>query len=334
MSRIPPSSFVDAAKALAPQIHQLAGEIEQSRRLPMPLVESMAGAGLFRLWIPRSLGGEETDPMTLARVIEEVSRADGAVGWCLAIGGAYGAFGGYLQPEAAHEIYGSDPDVRTAGAFRPSGIATVVEGGYRVAGRWQLGSGCQHSNWIVGGCRIMEGSNRASEPTVRPTTRILFFPSSDCEIINTWDSIGLRGTGSHDYAVADVFVPARRSLSFREPPAEPGPLYAMPTIALFTPGVASFHSGSLVMPSIFCGGLHKPGPPHVHKVDRYVTTQQCKQVWGKQKPWWVQATPFSTQPLRKRGMKSAAGRCLARRSGPGYGSRQHRRLLQPNKRLN
>lgn len=72
MSRIPPSSFVDAAKALAPQIHQLAGEIEQSRRLPMPLVESMAGAGLFRLWIPRSLGGEETDPMTLARVIEEV----------------------------------------------------------------------------------------------------------------------------------------------------------------------------------------------------------------------------------------------------------------------
>lgn len=89
----------------------------------------------------------------------------------------------------------------------------------------------------------MEGSNPCLRADGTPTTRILFFPSSDCEIINTWDSIGLRGTGSHDYAVADVFVPARRSLSFREPPAEPGPLYAMPTIALFTSPVASVSLG-------------------------------------------------------------------------------------------
>jgi indole-3-acetate monooxygenase len=226
-------SFIRAACDLAPQIRSAADEIEQQRRLPIGLVEAMAQAGLFRLWIPRVLGGEETDPMTLVRVVEEVSRADGAAGWCMAIGGEYGAFGGYLSPDAAREIYGSDPHVRTAGAFRPFGNAVAVEGGYRVTGRWPLGSGCQHSAWIAGGCRILDGDQPRVAADGAPLTRILFFPVSDCEIFDTWDSIGLRGTGSHDYAVADVFVPAARSVSLREPPAEPGPLYAMPTIALF-----------------------------------------------------------------------------------------------------
>jgi indole-3-acetate monooxygenase len=243
MSDAAPSSFLGAAAALAPQIRSCAEEIEQSRRLPLPLVEAMAQAGLFRLWIPRSLGGEETDPMTVARVIEEVSRADGAAGWCVAIASEYGAFGGYLPPEAAREIYGSDRRVRTAGAFRPFGEARVVASGYQVTGRWPLGSGCQHSAWIVGGCRILDGEQPRLRPDGTPVTRILFFPASDCEILDTWHSIGLRGTGSHDYAVSDVFVPAARSLSFREPPVEPGPLYALPTIALFATGLAAVPLG-------------------------------------------------------------------------------------------
>src|ERR1700730_13357502 len=128
MSNAASSSFVEAAKALAPQIQASADEIEQSRRLPLPLVDAMAQAGLFRLWVPRALGGEEADPMTLVRVVEEVSRADGAAGWCMAIAGEYGAFGGYLPAEAAREIYGSDPHVRTSGAFRPFGDAVVEDG--------------------------------------------------------------------------------------------------------------------------------------------------------------------------------------------------------------
>jgi indole-3-acetate monooxygenase len=227
------SPFIEAAKGLALQIRAAADEIERERRLPLPLVEAMAEAGLFRLWVPRSLGGVESDPMTLARVIEEISRADGATGWCMAIGGEYGVFGGYLPEEGAREIYGSDRLVRVAGALRPFGNATVVDGGYRVSGRWPLGSGCQHSGWIVGGCRILDNDQPRLGPSGTPIVRILFFPAADCEILDTWHSIGLRGTGSHDYTVTDVFVPAARSLSFREPPVEPGPLYAIPTIALF-----------------------------------------------------------------------------------------------------
>jgi alkylation response protein AidB-like acyl-CoA dehydrogenase len=151
----------------------------------------------------------------------------------MAIAGGYGAFGGYLQKEAALEIYGSDQFVRTAGALRPFGNAVVVDGGYRVTGRWPLGSGCQHSAWIVGGCRILDGDQPRLIADGTPVTRILLFPAAECEILDTWHSIGLRGTGSHDYAVADVFVPSARSLSLREPPVERGPLYALPTIAIF-----------------------------------------------------------------------------------------------------
>ena len=90
-----------------------------------------------------------------------------------------------------------------------------MEGGYRVTGRWQMGSGCQHTNWLVGGCRIFDGEEPRLNADGTPARRMLFFPTEDCEIIDTWHTAGLRGTGSHDYAVSDVFVPATRSLSFR-----------------------------------------------------------------------------------------------------------------------
>jgi alkylation response protein AidB-like acyl-CoA dehydrogenase len=243
MSGTAPSQFIDAARALAPQIQASAEENERGRRQSLPLVEAMARAGLFRLWVPRSLGGEETDPMTLVRVVEEISCVDGATGWCVALGGEYGVFGGYLRPDAARDIFGANPNVVTAGALRPAGKAVVVDGGYRVTGRWTLGSGCQHSAWIVGGCQIVDGDQPRLGPSGLPVMRLLFFPAADCEIIDTWDSIGLRGTGSHDYAVTDLFVPAAHSLSFREPPVEPGPLYAIPTIALFATALAAVPLG-------------------------------------------------------------------------------------------
>jgi hypothetical protein len=169
------AQFVDAAVSLAPQIRALAGEIDQFRRLPPSLVDAITRAGLFRLLLPRSLGGPETDPMTFVRVVEEVSRADGATGWCVALIGEYGVFSGYLPPETAGEIYGGNPNVRTAGQLRAAGQARVVEGGYRVTGRWPLGSGCQHANWIVGGCRILDGDEPRLRADGTPISRLFFF---------------------------------------------------------------------------------------------------------------------------------------------------------------
>jgi alkylation response protein AidB-like acyl-CoA dehydrogenase len=179
MSGAASSSFIEVAKALAPRIQAFTDESEQTRRLPVAVVEAIAQAGFFRLWIPRSMGGEETDPITLVQVVEQVSRVDGAMGWCVALGGSYGIFGGYLPADAARKIYGGDPYVVTAGAFRPFGRAVVVDGGYSVTGRWPLGSGCQHSAWIVGGCQILVGDQPRLGPSGMPVTRIMFFPAAE-----------------------------------------------------------------------------------------------------------------------------------------------------------
>jgi alkylation response protein AidB-like acyl-CoA dehydrogenase len=155
----------------------------------------------------------------------------------------YGVFGGCLAPEAAREIYGSDPNVITAGTFRPSGEAVATDGGYRVTGRWQFASHCQNASWMVGGARILDGTEPRLGSDGSPTWRLFFFPATDCLIIDTWQSAGLRGSGSHDFTVADLFVPAARSISFREPPVEPGPLYALPLITLFGVGIAAVPLG-------------------------------------------------------------------------------------------
>src|SRR5215510_10062409 len=158
MTTIERQSPVEVARALAPVIQAHSAQIEQERRLPPPVVAALTQAGLFRLLIPRRYGGAEADPATFVRVVEEVARADGATGWCVMIGGFYGFFAGCLPAPAARDIYGSDPHVVSAGAFRPDGQAVVVDGGYCVRGRWALGSGIQHAPWLVGGCRLFDGA--------------------------------------------------------------------------------------------------------------------------------------------------------------------------------
>jgi len=215
MSPVPSSRYVAVVPTLAPQIEAAVQANEKERRLSASVVKAMVDAGLFRLWIPRVFGGEEAQPADLAQVVEAVSRIDGATGWCLMIGGCYGAFAGYMKEEGASHIFGRDLSVVTGGAFRPSGTAVLVDGGYRVTGRWALGSGCHHCSWLVGGCQIFDGGAPLKTPEGMPKTRIMFFPAASAEIIDTWDSIGLRGTGSHDYAVKDVFVPHNYSVSNR-----------------------------------------------------------------------------------------------------------------------
>jgi indole-3-acetate monooxygenase len=175
MTSISSSSYLDAVRALAPQIAEYAEESERARRLSPPLVDALAEAGLFRLWIPRAFAGEEVDAMTFVEVVEATSRVDGATGWCVMIGGCYGAFGGYLPAMAAREIYGSDPRVVSGGTFRPLGEAVVVDGGYRASGHWPLGSGCQHCSWMVGGCRIVDGDKPRLRADGTQVTRLLFF---------------------------------------------------------------------------------------------------------------------------------------------------------------
>jgi alkylation response protein AidB-like acyl-CoA dehydrogenase len=236
-------TLLATVEELVPLIEASADENERARRLATPVVEAMSRAGLFRLWVPQALGGAEADVATMVRVVEAVSRIDGAAGWCMTIASNTSLPAGYLPPQAARDIYAGDPLLVTAGTWPPLGVATAVEGGYRANGRWPFASGCQHSGWIQGGCRIMEGDKPLLEANGTPVVRVLHFPAASCEILGTWDTSGLRGTGSHDFTVSDIFVPAAHTVSFHAPPVEKGPLYTLPIIALSATSIAAVSLG-------------------------------------------------------------------------------------------
>jgi alkylation response protein AidB-like acyl-CoA dehydrogenase len=221
-----------AVRSLTEWIRAECHDIDTTRRVPAAVVDALREAEVFRLLAPVELGGREVDPVTFLEVVEATSHADGSVGWCVLIGGCYATFGGMLPPDGARTIYG-DPDTISAGAFRPAGVAAEVEGGYRISGRWPLASGSSHANWYVGGCVIQRAGEPVTGPTGAPLVRELFFPGAVTEIVDTWDSTGLRGTASHDYAVDDVFVPESHTMWFQEPPAVDRSLYRMPPVAMF-----------------------------------------------------------------------------------------------------
>ena len=229
------ASFVDARETvryLTPTLRAGAADVDERRAISPELSNTLIDAGVFRLLAPRSIGGDEIDPVAFFDVVEQASYADGSVGWLVRFGGCYVTFGGMLPTAAAHEIYGDHRAV-TAGAFRLNGTAVEVENGYRVTGRWPQGGGSCDATWFLGGTVILADGQPVIGPTGMPMMREFWFRAEETEVIDTWTTTGLRGTASHDYAVKDVFVPAEHSCCFMEPPVEAGPLYQMPPIAMF-----------------------------------------------------------------------------------------------------
>jgi alkylation response protein AidB-like acyl-CoA dehydrogenase len=191
-----------AAEVLAP----LAARIEAERGLPPLAVEALIGAGAFQLVVPRVDGGHEAHPCTMITVLETLARADGSAGWCAMVGATTGLLSAHLDAATAREVFGA-ADTTACGVFAPMGRATPEGEGYRVSGRWPFASGCRHARWLMGGAMV------AGE------MRCVIFRAEDVHIHDTWDTAGLRGTGSHDFEVVDVLVPRARTLSlFGAPP--------------------------------------------------------------------------------------------------------------------
>ena len=233
---------VESVRGLARTIRDHADSIEHERRLPKPVVRDLVDAGVFHMLVPRSLCGDEIEPPMACQVVEEISVLDGAVGWCAMIGACNGHFGGLLPAAGARDIY-ADRDVVLAGTFRPNGVAVAVDGGYRVTGRWPFASGIMHASWLMGGCRVQDGDRPRLTASGAAVTKLMFLPRADAKVIDTWHTGGLRGTGSHDFEVTDVFVPSRRSVWFTDPPVEHGPLYSLPAVGFFATLIASVSLG-------------------------------------------------------------------------------------------
>jgi len=226
-------AFVRAARALTPKIREQRADIERERSLPSALVKEMAQTGFFSLWLARALGGPELNITDYFRVIGELARADGAVGWCTMVAAGYSRFSGFLNESATREIFG-DGSVIVAGTINPTGKAVAAPGGFRLSGRWGYGSFIQHSVWTVGNCFVHEGDAPRRGADGAPDMRLMLFPTCDVEIIDTWHVAGLRGTGSHDFRVNDLFVPEQHVIAgFSAKPTQPGALYAAPFITVF-----------------------------------------------------------------------------------------------------
>ncbi|MGE0824343.1 MAG: acyl-CoA dehydrogenase family protein [Candidatus Binatia bacterium] len=226
-------SILKATRALEPLIQSSVGAMEAERRLTPHVVDALRTLGAFRLAVPQAYGGLELDPMTQVRVVEELSRMDGSVGWCAMVSSAGSFAAAFLSPEVAQRVCGPT-GFSLAGQVVPVGRADLVDGGYRVTGRYRFGSGCQHASVIVGGCVIFENGQPRQLTKGRPEIRVMMFPPEACTILDTWHTTGLAGTGSHDFVVENVFVPFAESWSFAERPQYSGALYRFPPLFLVT----------------------------------------------------------------------------------------------------
>ena len=187
--------------------------------MPAALVDDLKAAGVFRMYVPASHGGDELRPLDAVRVLEELSAADGSVGWIATIGANSPALFCHLAPEAYDAIYADGPDVIQAGSLIPHGHAVPVDGGYRFTGQWPFASGCDHAEYIAISA-LVEGADGADRPRgiVRGVSRLAIVPVDDVEILDTWHVSGLKGTASHDVRVDDLFVDAAWTGDVLEPP--------------------------------------------------------------------------------------------------------------------
>lgn len=217
------------ACAIAPILREEAEKNEANRRLTNRAVEALRSTGVFAMPMPRAWGGPEVDIRTQTQIIEELSAADGAAGWCAMIGSDGGYYTAGLEDSAARKLY-PDLDMITAGWIVPAGKLQRTTGGYLLTGRWQFGSGCTHADIIIGGGIVMDDGSPVKSREGQMEIRIAMLPATEFEIIDTWQTTGLAGSGSHDYAIKRVFVPANQTFEFADlaKSSRTGALYAWP----------------------------------------------------------------------------------------------------------
>jgi alkylation response protein AidB-like acyl-CoA dehydrogenase len=227
---------VRRARRLRPLIEGAAGAIEQQRQVTAEVQAALHEAHLFRLYLPRTYGGEELAPASFVAVIEELAKADASTAWCVAQGSGCSLAAAYLAPEVARGIFGPPDAVLSWGPVGLKARATIVDGGYRFSGTWPYASGSRHARWLAGHCPVVDDDGKSRLwPDGKPMERTLLFPKSSATVHDVWHVVGLKGTGSDSYTVSDVFVPAAYSFTREsaDDRREKGPLYRFTSYQLF-----------------------------------------------------------------------------------------------------
>ncbi|MFB7340093.1 3-hydroxy-9,10-secoandrosta-1,3,5(10)-triene-9,17-dione monooxygenase oxygenase subunit [Streptomyces hydrogenans] len=230
-----------AVRDLAPVLRERAAEAEESRRVPDASVKELEDTGFFQLLQPKTFGGAAADPVVFYTAVKEIARACGSTGWVASVVGVHPWHVALFDPRAQQEVWGTDPRTRIASSYAPTGKAAAVDGGFRLSGRWHFSSGCDHARWALLGCLVTDAEGKPVD------MRTFLIPRADYRIDDVWDTVGLRGTGSNDIVVDDIFVPEHRALSFGPVTAldvpgheiNPEPVYRLPYASVFTTTIAT-----------------------------------------------------------------------------------------------
>jgi indole-3-acetate monooxygenase len=228
------------ARELSGLARELAVETERERQLPDELVAALRDSGLLRAGAPVEVDGAELAPGVALGCAEELARGDASAGWCVSIAITSSLLAAYLPPEPREELFGGGRGV-AAGVWAPRGKARPVDGGVVVSGRWAFCSGITHADLLFAGCLVDAAGGQASD---RPVHAVLAIEKRDLEILDTWHTLGLRGTGSHDAIADEVFVPAARMFSLFDGPRVDRPLYRFPIFGFFALSIAAAALGN------------------------------------------------------------------------------------------
>lgn len=231
----------------AKEVYDLAilhrAETESSRRIASSVVERLSDLSLFKMGLPKNLGGLEDNPVETLKVYETLASAEASVAWIVWNNHLACTFGRYLDEESMNEVY-SNPSHVYANSARPEGIAETVPGGYMVSGEWTLVSGCELADWFVLRCLV---TTENSPKTLGPgaNLKLFFIPKEDVSIVDTWNVGGLNGTGSHDVVIKDAFVKEQYAVGFDSPVAIDNAYSRLPIGCINSAGCAAMALGVL-----------------------------------------------------------------------------------------
>lgn len=223
------TALLGAARALRPRLRQAAAGIERERRLDAETRADLIAMGAFHLQLSGSYGGAAADPLTYLEVIEELSRGDASSGWCAMVASESSAcMNAWLAPEVIKAMLGSGPPAVVALTAVGKGRAVAGGDGHIVSGRWRFASGCRHSAWLGALCVVHDGDAPRLGADGVPVLRVVFVRSGEAQLLDTWHTSGLQGTGSDDFEVTEVFVPHAHGFALRDVPQDDAPAWRVP----------------------------------------------------------------------------------------------------------
>jgi alkylation response protein AidB-like acyl-CoA dehydrogenase len=244
-AQAPDLDYLRRAQELGPELEAAGEDIERRRELPEAIVEALIERGLFRLLLPRALGGAELRPAAYVVVIEEIAKHDASTAWCLGQACGCTMTSAYLDPDVAREIFGGKRGIVAWGPPGPA-EARAVPGGYRLTGTWSFASGSHHATWLGAHVAILTPDGTPQlRPDGGPVVRTLLFPKASAKFADIWHVVGLRGTGSDSYTVTDLFVSEKYTVlrDAAVKPCQPGLLYAFSSSNMYASGFAGVALG-------------------------------------------------------------------------------------------